>query len=41
MIVLEGHARLTAINLAIDFIPEITVLLGFAKEKELNKWNKY
>jgi hypothetical protein len=41
MIVLEGHARLTGMNLAIKYISEIKVLLGLVKEKKLNKWNKY
>ena len=41
MIVLEGHARLTAINLVIEYITEVKVLLGFVKESILNKWNKY
>jgi hypothetical protein len=41
MIVLEGHARITAINLVIEYINEIKVLLGFVKETDLNKWNKY
>jgi len=41
MIVLEGHVRLTAINLAIDYIEEIKVLMGFAEENILNKWDKY
>jgi hypothetical protein len=41
MIVLEGHARLTGMNLAIKYISEIKVLMGFVKEKKLNKWNKY
>jgi hypothetical protein len=41
MIVLEGHARLTAINLVIEYITEIKVLLGFVKQNILNKWNKY
>jgi hypothetical protein len=41
MIVLEGHARLTAINLAIEYITEIKVLIGFVEERKLNKWCKY
>jgi len=41
MIVLEGHARLTAINLVIEHIKEIKVLIGFAEEKILNKWDTY
>jgi hypothetical protein len=41
MIVLEGHARLTGMNLAIKYISEIKVLLGLVKEKKLYKWNKY
>ena len=41
MIVLEGHARLTAINLVIEYITEIKVLMGFAEENILNKWDKY
>jgi hypothetical protein len=41
MIVLEGHARLTGMNLAIKYITEIKVLMGFVKEKKLNKWNRY
>lgn len=41
MIVLEGHARLTAMNLVIEYITDIKVLLGFVKENILNKWNKY
>jgi len=41
MIVLEGHARLTATCLSIEYINEIKVLIGFAKEEELNKWNEY
>jgi hypothetical protein len=41
MIILEGHARLTAINLVIEYITEIKVLIGFVEEKILNKWDKY
>jgi hypothetical protein len=41
MIVLEGHARLTAINLVMDYIKELRVLIGFVEEKILNKWDKY
>jgi hypothetical protein len=41
MIVLEGHLRLTAMNLAIDKIDSITALIGYAKESELNKWDTY
>jgi hypothetical protein len=41
MIVLEGHARLTAINLVMDHIKELKVLIGFVKEKILNKWDNY
>jgi hypothetical protein len=41
MIVLEGHVRITAINLIIENITEIKVLLGFTNEEMLNKWNKY
>ena len=41
MIVLEGRARLTAINLAIDYITELKVLIGFVEEEILNKWEKY
>ena len=41
MIVLEGHARLTAINLVIEYITEIKVLIGFVDEKILNKWDRY
>jgi hypothetical protein len=41
MIVLEGHARLTAINLVIEYITEIKILIGFAEENILNKWDKY
>jgi hypothetical protein len=41
MIVLEGHVRLTAINLVIEYIKEIKVLLGFVNENILNKWDKY
>ena len=41
MIILEGHARLTAINLVIEYITEIKVLIGFVEEKILKKWDKY
>jgi hypothetical protein len=41
MIILEGHARLTAINLVIEYITEIKILIGFVEEKILNKWDKY
>jgi hypothetical protein len=41
MIILEGHARLTAINLVIEYITEIKVLIGFVEERILNKWDKY
>jgi len=41
MIILEGHARLTAINLVMEYITEIKVLIGFVEERILNKWDKY
>jgi hypothetical protein len=41
MIVLEGHLRLTAMNLVIENIDSITALIGYAEEKELNKWDNY
>jgi hypothetical protein len=41
MIVLEGHARLTAINLVIEYITQIKILIGFVEEDILNKWDKY
>ena len=41
MVVLEGHVRLTAICLSIEYINEIKVLIGFVKEDKLNKWNEY
>jgi len=41
MIVLEGHVRLTAINLIIDYFSELKVLIGFVKEKIFNKWDNY
>jgi hypothetical protein len=41
MIVLEGHARLTAINLAIEYVSAIKVLIGFAEEEQLTAWCKY
>ena len=41
MIVLEGHARLTAIHLAIEHVSEIKALIGFTGEEDLNRWNRY
>jgi hypothetical protein len=41
MIVLEGHSRLTSINLALEVIDKIICLVGFTKEEQLMKWNKY
>ena len=41
IIVLEGHARLTAINLVIEHVIELKVLIGFVEENILNKWDKY
>jgi hypothetical protein len=41
MIVLEGHSRLTSMNLVIDYVEDVEALIGFTNTDDLYKWNKY
>jgi hypothetical protein len=41
MIVLEGHLRLTAYALAINYFDKIKVIVGYSSRKELEKWCMY
>jgi len=37
-IILEGHGRMTAYGLVPDLFQNVSVLLGYCKNEELNKW---
>lgn len=41
MIVLEGHLRVTAYALAINYVDKVRVLVGYTTKKELEKWCMY